>query len=165
MKCQQRCRAEFYIVHDTALEEIHLLTNQSPPFATLCRVASKADIRASFIQNSQEMSCETSFVLREKGSLFCESKKRNCNVKKKKCSSQIKIFVFYSKSKVLFLRTNSRYFRINFCVSLISCIPSVLHLSCPASLLSCLSPFLHPTFHASHFSCIPPFMHPTFPVK
>ena len=83
MKCQQRCRTEFYIVHDTALEEIHLLTNQSPPFATLCRVASKADIRASFIQNSQEMSCETSFVLREKGSLFCESKKRNCNVKRK----------------------------------------------------------------------------------
>ena len=71
------------------------------PFATLCRVASKADIRASFIQNSQEMSCETSFVLREKGSLFCESKKRNCNVKRKNSVHlKLKFSSFTVKAKV-----------------------------------------------------------------
>ena len=154
--------AEFYIVHDTALEEIHLLTNQSPPFATLCRVASKADIRASFIQNSQEM-CRTSWkrvlVLRK------QETKLQCQ-KKKQCSSQIKIFVFYSKGKVsswglIRAISESIFVYPSSPVSLLSCISPVLHPSFPASHLSCIPPFMHPTFPASHLSCIPLFLHPS----
>ena len=74
--------------------------------------------------------------------------------KKKQCSSQIKIFVFYSKSKV------SSWGLIRAISESIFVYPSS-----PVSLLSCISPVLHPSFPASHLSCIPPFMHPTFPAS